>query len=227
MTDSAATPAPAPARRRIFLVDDHPLVREGLTKLINQEPDLCVCAEAEGAAQAYAGIERTRPDAVIVDLSLQGDSGLDLIKRVQAMPRPPAMLVLSMHDEAFYAERALRAGALGYVMKRETSGKVLAALREILCGRLYVSPVIASQAAEKFLRNRVAAAGYPVDCLTDRELEVFRRIGQGHENRGIAEDLHLSLKTVQTHCAHIKEKLGLRNGTVLMREAVRWVENQR
>jgi DNA-binding NarL/FixJ family response regulator len=212
-------------RRRIFLVDDHPLVREGLTQLINQEADLCVCAQAEEAAQAYAEIERTLPDAVVVDLSLRGESGLDLIKRLQALPRPPAILVLSMHDEAFYAERALRAGALGYVMKRETSGKVIAALRQVLLGQLYVSAAIAAQAAEKFLRAR-PGNGSPVDNLTDRELEVFRRIGQGHENRQIAEDLHLSLKTVQTHCAHIKEKLGFANGTVLMREAVRWVERQ-
>jgi DNA-binding NarL/FixJ family response regulator len=223
--DDANAPS-APARRRIFLVDDHPLVREGLTKLIDREPDLCVCAEAEQAVQAYAGILRTRPDAVIVDLSLQHDSGLELIKRLQALAPPPPILVLSMHDEAFYAERVLRAGALGYVMKSESSGKIIAGLRQILCGKLFVSPAIAAQAAEKFLRTRAVAANSPVDSLTDRELEVFRRIGQGQENRRIAEDLHLSLKTVQTHCAHIKEKLGLANATILMREAVRWVERQ-
>ncbi|HXQ80639.1 MAG TPA: response regulator transcription factor [Opitutaceae bacterium] len=226
MPDSAPAAPPAQPRRRIFLVDDHPLVREGLTKLINQEPDLFVCAEADDAGQAHAGILRTQPDAVVVDLSLQGDSGLELIKRLQDLSHPPPILVLSMHDEAFYAERALRAGALGYVMKRETSGKVVAALRQILRGQIYVSAAIAAQAAEKFLRTRAFASGSPMDSLTDRELEVFRRIGQGQENRRIAEDLHLSLKTVQTHCAHIKEKLGLKNATVLMREAVRWVEGQ-
>ena len=223
--DNPIAPQATP-RRRIFLVDDHPLVREGLAKLIDQEADLCVWAEADEAADAYAGIVRTKPDAVIVDLSLQGDSGLELIKRVQALARPPPILVLSMHDEAVYAERSLRAGALGYVMKRETSGKVVAALRKILCGQLYVSPAIAARAAEKFLRTRAVAASSPVESLTDRELEVFRRIGQGQENRRIAEDLHLSLKTVQTHCAHIKEKLGLQNATALMLEAVRWVESQ-
>ena len=200
MTDDTSPAPPSAPRRRVFLVDDHPLVREGLTKLINQESDLCVCAEADDAGHAYTGIERTHPDAVIVDLSLQGNSGLELIKRLQALPSPPHILVLSMHDEAFYAERALRAGALGYVMKRETSGKVIAALREILSGRLYVSPAIAAQAAERFLRKRASTSGSPVDSLTDRELEVFRRIGQGQENRKIAEDLNLSLKTVQTHC---------------------------
>jgi DNA-binding NarL/FixJ family response regulator len=131
-----------------------------------------------------------------------------------------------MHDEAFYADRALRAGALGYVMKRETSGKVIGALRQILSGRLYVSPAIAAQTAEKFLGAPAAGAPSPVASLTDRELDVFRRIGLGQENRRIAEELHLSLKTVQTHCAHIKDKLGLENATVLLREAVRWAERQ-
>jgi DNA-binding NarL/FixJ family response regulator len=217
---------PSAHRRRVFLVDDHSLVREGLTTLINQAPDLCVCAEASDAVRAYEGIVSSKPDAVIVDLALQGESGIELIKRLQALSDPPAILVVSMHDEAFYAERSLRAGALGYVMKRETSGKVIAALRSVLAGELYVSPAIAAQAAEKFLRNRTAPSTSPLDSLTDREIEVFRRIGQGQENRRIAEDLHLSLKTVQTHCAHIKEKLGFENGTVLMREAVRWVETQ-
>jgi DNA-binding NarL/FixJ family response regulator len=214
------------ARRQIYVVDDHALVREGLTKLIDQEPDLHVCAEAADARSAFTGIVEHKPDAVIVDISLQGDSGLDLIKKLQTLESPPAVLVLSMHDEAYYAERTLRAGALGYVMKRETSGRVIDALRRILDGEIYVSAVITAQAAMKFLRPNAASASSPLESLTDREIEVFRMIGQGQENRRIAEKLHLSLKTVQTHCAHIKEKLGLENGTALMREAVRWVENQ-
>jgi DNA-binding NarL/FixJ family response regulator len=226
MTETAQSASPGGQRRRIFLVDDHSLVREGLTKLIDQEPDLSVCGEAADAGSAYQGIERSKPDAVVVDLSLQGDSGLELIKRLQGLANPPPALVLSMHDEAFYAERSLRAGALGYVMKRESSGKLIAALRRVLTGELYVSAAISAQAAEKFLRNRAPGAGSPVESLTDREIEVFRRIGLGQENRRIAEDLHLSLKTIQTHCAHIKEKLGFENATVLMREAVRWVERQ-
>ncbi len=227
MNDETASPQASPLpRRRIFVVDDHSLVREGLAKLIDQEPDMCVCAGAADAIRAYDGVVESGPDAVIVDLSLKGDSGLDLIKRLQAMANPPPVLVLSMHDETFYAQRALRAGALGYVMKRETSGKVIDALRRILVGELYVSAAIAEQAAEKFLRTQSVASSSPLDSLTDREIEVFRLIGQGLENRRIAEDLHLSMKTVQTHCAHIKEKLGLENATVLMREAVRWVESQ-
>lgn len=214
------------ARKRIFLVDDHPLVREGLTQLIGQEPDLVVCGEAETVADALAAVARDRPDAVIVDLSLKGGSGLDLIKRLQDAPHPPPVLVLSMHDEEFYAERTLRAGALGYVMKRDTSKNVVKALRQILAGHLYVSAAITTQAAEKFLRTRAPVGRSPVHSLTDRELEVFRRIGQGQENRRIAEELRLSLKTVQTHCANMKEKLGLDNAAALMREAVRWVESQ-
>lgn len=218
----------AAGKRRVLLVDDHALVREGLAKLIDQEPDLCVSEEAEDAASAYAAIARSQPDIVVVDLSLRGESGLDLIKSLKSLPRPPPVLVLSMHDETTYAERALRAGAMGYVMKRESTTRILAALREILRGRVYLTEAIAAEVAWKFVGLRGAdREGSPIDRLSDRELEVFRRIGQGEENRAIAEALGLSLKTVQTHCAHIKDKLGLPNGTQLIREAVRWAETKR
>jgi DNA-binding NarL/FixJ family response regulator len=222
---TAADAAAAP-RRRIFLVDDHALVREGLAKLIEQEADFCVCGEADAAGQAFDRIVGSHPDAVVVDLSLGGDSGLDLLKRLQGLPRPPPVLVLSMHDEAIYATRALRAGARGYVMKRETSGKIIAGLRRILEGNLYLSDQVLAQGAARFFDGRPALDESPAERLSDRELEIFRRIGLGQENRQIAEALHLSLKTVQTHCAHIKDKLGLASGTLLMREAVRWMENQ-
>jgi len=225
MTPSRS-PVPDAPRRRIFLVDDHALVREGLATLIEQEPDFLVCGEADDGPQAFERIAQTQPDAVIVDLSLGDDSGLDLIKRLQGLPRPPLTLVLSMHDEAVYATRALRAGARGYVMKRETSGKIIAGLRQVLEGRLYLSEQVLAQGAAAFFGARAPAEQSPVERLSDRELEVFRRIGLGQANRQIAETLHLSLKTVQTHCAHIKEKLGLASGTLLMREAVRWMENQ-
>ncbi|HEY1791755.1 MAG TPA: response regulator transcription factor [Opitutaceae bacterium] len=211
-------------RSKILIVDDHPLVREGLKLLINQERDLTVCGEVGGCAEALDVVNRLQPDAAIVDLSLGAESGLDLVKRLQGLPQAPRVLVLSMHDEAIYAERSLRAGALGYMMKRESSGRIVAALREVLRGSLVVSPAVASHAAERFLRN--GAPSSPIDCLTDREIDVFRRIGHGEENRQIADTLHLSLKTVQTHCAHIKEKLGYENAAVLMREAVKWVESQ-
>jgi DNA-binding NarL/FixJ family response regulator len=228
MSKSSAVPngANPPARKRIFIVDDHPLVRDGLAKLIEGEPDLCVCAEGDDMGRAFADIVRLLPDAVVVDLLIQGGSGLELIRLLQTLPHPPPILVVSMHDEALYADRVIRAGALGYVMKREASRKIVAALREVLSGRLYISPTIAAQAAEKFLRGGVSMSDGPEGKLTDRELEVFRRIGRGLENRRIAEELHISLKTVQTHCAHIKQKLGLGNGTLLMREAVRWAESQ-
>lgn len=217
----------APPRvARVFLVDDHPLVREGLRKIIAQEADLTVCGEAEDAQAAFEGIAQTLPDAVIVDISLRGDSGLDLIKRLQDAEQTPRILVLSMHDELHYAERALRAGALGYMMKSESSGKVLEALRQILSGKTFVSASIGAHLAEKFVGLQPRTATAPIDRLSDRELEIFRLIGQGHETRRVAEELHLSLKTVHTHCAHIKEKLGCRNATALMLQAVRWVEDE-
>lgn len=213
-------------KRNVYLVDDHALVREGLAKLIAQEPDLQVCAEASTAAQALEGVEHLRPDVVVVDLSLAGESGLDLIKQLQERPSPPPILVLSMHDEALYAERALRAGARGYVMKRESTSRTIAAIREVLSGRLYLSGSAASQLAERIVGLKAGQTTSPVDLLSDRELEIFRRIGEGQSNRQIADDLHLSLKTVQTHCAHMKDKFGLANGTLLIREAVRWAEQQ-
>jgi DNA-binding NarL/FixJ family response regulator len=218
-TPAAATPS------RIYLVEDHVLVREGLAKLIEQDAGFRICGEAGTASDALSGIAQAQPDAVILDLALGDESGLDLIKRLQDLPKPPPILVLSMHDEAVYATRALRAGARGYVMKRETSGKIIAGLHRILEGHLYVNEKILSHAAEIFLTARPAPGESPVQRLSDRELEIFRRIGLGQENRAIAETLGLSLKTVQTHCAHIKDKLGLPTATLLMREAVRWVEN--
>jgi len=211
---------------RIFLVDDHALVREGLRKLIEQETDLVVCGEAETADTALAAVSELQPEVVLVDLSLRTDSGLDLIKRLHQLPQAPRLLVLSMHDELHYAERALRAGASGYVMKRETSGRVLEAIRTLLAGQVFVSPAVSTQMAGKMMGSGRRASQSPIERLSDRELEVFLRLGQGQETRRIAEELHLSLKTIHTHCAHLKEKLGLENATALMLEAVRWVESQ-
>lgn len=214
-------------RHKIFLVDDHPLVREGLRVLLAQEPDLEICGSAETGAEAYTAIAAMQPDAVIVDLSLGGDSGLDLIKRLQDLPKVPPTLVLSMHDEAHYAERALRAGALAYVMKRETSGKVVRALREVIKGKIFVSSAFAEKMTSKLVGSRPSLAASPVETLSDRELEVFTRLGQGYATRRIAEELHLSLKTIHTYCAHLKQKLDLENATALVHEAVRWVESQK
>lgn len=223
---SANPPAKDPSGQRhaVLLVDDHPLVREGLCKVIEREADLWVCGQAEEGGRAYDECVRLRPEIVIVDLSLRGESGLDLIKRLKDLAEPPKILVLSMHDELSYAERALRAGAVGYVMKRETAGNVIKAIRSILLGNVYVSEAVASQMTRRLVGSRSPVLLSPVERLSDRELEVFRRLGHGQSAPRIAVDLHLSLKTVQTHCAHIKEKMGLGNVTELIREAVRWVE---
>jgi len=211
-------------KRRVFLVDDHPLVREWLTNLINQQKDLVVCGEAEDAPQALQAIESLQPDAAVVDVTLANGSGIELVKDLKNIAPRVAVVVLSMHDETLYAERALRAGARGYVMKRETTKKIIAAIREVLEGRLYVSEEFRNSLTEKLIEGK--AGGSPVDELSDRELEVFRRLGQGHETRRIAEALGISIKTVQVYCARIKDKLGLANATELLREAMRWWESQ-
>ncbi len=211
----------APAR--IFVVDDHPLVRESLTSLIRQQPDFLVCGEADGSAAALAGIAAARPDVAIVDLSLDDRSGLELIRDLKQMHPKVAVLVLSMHDEDLYAERALRAGARGYVMKREASRNVVLAIRRILAGKIAVSERLAETLATRLVTG-AASGAEPVDSLSDRELDVFRMLGSGRTTRQIAEALHLSAKTVQAYCARIKEKLGLQTANELLREAVRWTE---
>lgn len=220
-------PIPADSkRRRVFLVDDHPLVREWLGSLIEQQADLAVCGQAGSSGAAFEAISRLQPDIAVVDLSLEDGSGLELIKQLQSLTPPPKVLVLSMHDEAFYAERALRAGAAGYVMKRSATGRVIDAIRHVLDGRLYISESVSEKMAEKFVLARTRPGTSPIALLSDREIEVFQMIGQGLETRRIAEMLHLSPKTVQVYCGRIKEKLGLENATALIGEAVRWHEHQ-
>src|SRR5256712_13674948 len=194
-------PIGTPRRRRIFVVDDHPLVREGLTNLINGQTDLLVCGEAEDSAGAIAGIAKARPDVALIDISLKNESGLELVKNLDSQFPLVALIVLSMHDEALYAERALRAGARGYVMKRETTKSVLTAIRRVVEGDVYVSERFVNVMARRLGSSRRAAADSPVELLSDRELEVFRLLGQGRSTSQIAEDLHLSLKTVQVYCA--------------------------
>jgi DNA-binding NarL/FixJ family response regulator len=213
-------------RSRIFLVDDHPLVREWLGSLIERQADLGICGQAEDSASAFREISRLKPDVVIVDLSLQGESGLELIKQLQVLTPAPRILVLSMHDENFYAERALRAGARGYVMKRAATGKVIEAIRQILRGETYLSETLAARMAQKFIGSHAEPGETLMSTLSDREIEIFRFIGQGYENKQIAERLHISLKTVQTYCGRIKDKLALANATALTHEAVRWYEHE-
>jgi DNA-binding NarL/FixJ family response regulator len=215
---------PVAAKHRIFLVDDHPLVREGLTNLINRQDDLIVCGEAEDSSEAIGGIARTRPDVAVIDISLKNESGLELVKNLGSQFPLVALIVLSMHDEALYAERALRAGARGYVMKRETTKSVLTAIRRVLEGSIYLSERVVNGMAHRFRVSGKASAGSPVERLSDRELEIFRLLGQGRTTSQIAEDLHLSLKTVQAYCARAKEKFGVSSLAELLRAAIRWEE---
>jgi DNA-binding NarL/FixJ family response regulator len=212
----------AARKHRIFLVDDHPLVREGLTNLINEQNDLIVCGEAEDSAGAITGITKTRPDVVLVDISLKNESGLELVKNLESQFPLVALIVLSMHDEALYAERALRAGARGYVMKRESTRSVLASIRRVLEGGVYVSERVVNSMARRFSSSPKRVESSPVERLSDRELEIFRLLGQGRTTAQIAEDLHLSLKTVQAYCARAKEKFGVSSLGELLRAAIRW-----
>ena len=214
-------------KKRILVVDDHPIVRQGLTLLINRESDLVVCGEAEEATGAMHVLASARPDVLIVDISLNGPDGIDLLKNVRTTHPMLPVLVLSMHDELIYAERALRAGANGYIMKQEATEKVLVAVRRILNGEIYVSDRIAN----RMLRHYITGAGTIRDSsiadLSDRELEVFRLIGEGHGTRQIADQLHLSIKTVESYQAHIKEKLSLRSARELMQHAIQWNMNEK
>ncbi|MGO8766677.1 MAG: response regulator transcription factor [Limisphaerales bacterium] len=212
-------------KNKIFLVDDHPLVREWLANLINEQPDLEVCGEAGNASDAFQLIANTAPAVAIVDLSLEGGSGIELIKNVKASQSPVAMIVLSMHDEALYAERSLRAGARGYIMKREATKNILQAIRAVLAGQVYVSERIAGIMAETLVEGRQPGQS-SVEQLSDRELEIFQLLGRGMNTRQIADHLHVGFKTVQTYCARIKEKLNLENATQLLHEAIRWLESQ-
>jgi DNA-binding NarL/FixJ family response regulator len=209
-------------KRRVFIVDDHPLVREGLTNLINSQSDLIVCGEAKDSSEAIDGIAKERPDVAIIDISLTNESGLELIKNLVKQFPQVAVVVLSMHDETLYAERALRAGARGYVMKHETSKSVLASIRRVIEGDIYVSERIVNRMALRLTSARRRAGSSPVERLSDRELEIFQLLGQGRTPSEIARDLNLSLKTVQAYCARAKEKFGVTSLTELLRAAIRW-----
>jgi DNA-binding NarL/FixJ family response regulator len=211
-------------QRKIFLIDDHPLVRLWLGQLIEEHGDLVICGEADNVRDALQRIRMTQPDLAIVDISLPGGSGMDMIKTLKAQHPGLLMIVLSMHEEAVYAERAIRAGARGFVMKRETANHIMEAIYKVLCGKLAVSDAVARSFADKFGDDRLPPVGPTVDRLSDRELEVFELLGSGSDTRAIAESLGLSIKTVQAYCARIKEKLELSNATELLREALRWFE---
>jgi DNA-binding NarL/FixJ family response regulator len=211
-------------RARVLLVDDHPIVRQGIGMLLSQTPDLAVCGEADGAAEALEAIDRTRPDVAVVDLSLKDSSGLDLIKDIRSRAPDVLILVLSMRDDAFYAERALLAGAKGYITKEEGTQRVIEGLREVLKGEIYLSQKLASTVMKKLIEGGHDSAGPSAEKLTDRELGVLELIGHGLPTREIAKRLHISVKTVDSHREHIKEKLQLGNATELIKYAIQWAQ---
>jgi DNA-binding NarL/FixJ family response regulator len=214
-------------RHRIIIVDDHPVVREGLVQQLHREPDLEICAEAGNASQALQAVERTKPDLVLADINLPGRNGLELIREIRAVsPRLP-VLVLSMHDESVFAERVLRAGGRGYVSKEVGPEKLAEAIRQVLSGKIYVSDTVSTRLLDGLSSKGTARAASPLEKLTDRELEVFALIGQARETKEIAQRLRMSTKTVEAHRGAIKRKLKLKTGPELTRHAVLWVEATR
>ncbi|MFQ5540332.1 MAG: response regulator [Candidatus Binatia bacterium] len=213
-------------KKRILIVDDHPIVREGLTTIINEQMDLVVCGEAEDAQTALEAVGTLRPDLMIVDVSLKGINGIELVKLIQRRHEKIPILVLSMHDESLYVERVLRAGARGYIMKQEGTEKVVTAIHRILGGDIYVSEAMGKKLLRTFQESRPEISGPSVERLSDRELEVFRLIGQGYGTRQIADTLHVSVKTVNTYRQHIKVKLKFETGSELLRHAIQWVQSE-
>ncbi|HEX4369755.1 MAG TPA: response regulator transcription factor [Rhizomicrobium sp.] len=211
-------------KAKVFLVDDHPLVREMLKSLIEQQPDMTACGEAEDAAKALKGIAADKPHVAIIDLSLKESSGLELIKQIKHRHPLVSQIVLSMHDEKLYAERAIRAGARGYVMKRESTKQIVAAIRAVRGGKLWLSETVSDAFAQRFVAAQ-PQAGSSLESLSDRELEVFNLLGKGLPTRQVAQSLNVSIKTVQAYCARIKQKLQLSSATELLREAMHWHES--
>ena len=212
------------ARRRVLLVDDHPLMCEGVAQWINREADLEVCGQAESAGEALQAIEKLRPDFVLTDIALPGRNGIELIKDIRVLRPDLPVLVLSMHEESFYAGRVLRAGARGYVMKRAGGDRVVRAIRDVLQGRMALSPDMATRLLEEYSGRRPRAEHSALAGLTDREFEVFELLGQGKTNKEIAQQLHLSHKTVETHRLSICRKLKLRSTAELIRYAIQYAE---
>jgi DNA-binding NarL/FixJ family response regulator len=224
MKTKSKEPVPT-KKKRILLVDDHPLIREGLTQWINRSGDLEVCGEAESAAQAMSRVEKLKPDLVLVDISLAGGDGLELVKSLRALQPDRPLLVLSMHDESLNAGRALRAGARGYLMKRVGGERIVEAIREVFQGRIVLSPAMATHLLEEYSGNSSLSGGQSIlPNLTDREFEILQLLGEAKSNREIGERLHLSHKTVETHRLNVMRKLKLRNSVKLLRFAMQFVD---
>jgi DNA-binding NarL/FixJ family response regulator len=213
-------------KAKVLIVDDHPIVREGLADLVNKEKDLVVCGQAEDGYQAMEAIRELEPDIAIVDISLKDTSGLELMKDIKTQYSGLPVLALSMHEESLYAERALRAGAKGYVMKREATKNVVMAIRKVLSGQIYLSERMSTKLVGKLVGGKAEVSGSPIDRLTDRELEVFSLLGEGNGTRQISERLHLSVKTIETYRSRIKNKLGLASASELLQHAFQWVNSR-
>jgi DNA-binding NarL/FixJ family response regulator len=213
-------------KKMVFIVDDHPIVREGLITIINHEKDFKVCGEANDAREALKAISELKPDVVIVDITLKNSDGIELTKNLKARYPTLPVIVLSIHDESVYAERALRAGAQAYLMKEVVSENIVTAIRTVLSGDIYVSNTMGKKLLRKLAAGKVHTIIAPIDSLSDRELEIFRLIGQGYKPSKIAQSMHLSVKTVETYRARIKEKLNLANADELLRYAIQWVSSK-
>jgi DNA-binding NarL/FixJ family response regulator len=225
MTKKESRSSTAPNKRKVFIVDDHPVVRDGLTVLINHESDLYVCGQAAQARQALIAISELKPDVAIVDITLEDSDGIELTKDIKVRYPKLPVIVLSMHDESIYAERVLHAGARAYLMKDTVSDKIITAIHTVLSGEIYVSDVMAKKLLRKFAGNHVDAIETPIHNLTDREFEVFRWIGQGNKPSRIAQRMHLSVKTVETYIARIREKLDIANSAQLLEYAIKWTSS--
>lgn len=212
-----------PEKNRVLIVDDHPLFREGLRQMIERYPDLEVCGEAADAEQAMKALTELKPDLVLADISLGSDNGLDLIKLIKEQNEELPVLVISMHDESLYAERSLRAGAMGYVMKHEPASTVRAAISKVLGGEIYLSEKMSATMLAKLMRGKSETPVSPVETLSDRELEVFQKLGQGKGTRQIAAELNLTIRTIHSFRTRIKEKLNLKSATEVMLHAIHWV----
>lgn len=224
--DSRMAAAPSSKKTNILIVDDHPMMREGLAQLIGREADLAVCGEAENAAKALEAVNELTPDLVLIDITLNGRNGLELIKDVLSVAPDTLILVISMHDETLYAERVLRAGGRGYVMKQEGGKKIMQAIRKVLEGQIHVSEKIAAKILDLFSGRRPQAENSPLERLTDRELEVFQLIGEALSTKEIGAKLNISGKTVEVHKGHIKDKLAMKNTRELISYAARWMGSQ-
>jgi DNA-binding NarL/FixJ family response regulator len=218
--------APVSNKLKVLLVDDHPITRQGMKALVNQQPNLEVCGEADNAGYAIELVGRLQPDLAIVDIALKTTNGIELTKHIKVQAPNLPVLIVSMHDEGLYAERALRAGAMGYLMKQEASEKIIAAIQRLLQGEIYLSDKIKEKMLHRFVNKKGDSMVFSIDTLSDREMEVFQLIGNGYSTRQIAQKLNLSSKTIDSYREHLKLKLNLESGAELVRHAIQWARSE-